>query len=96
MIRTTYKKQGDGIRSYDYYTKAGTARGIDLHGWGQYGSSSVLAGQSMKSYLDTFDTEEELDAALIDAGINPEDVQWSSKWIEPQNTFDHLPDGSDW
>ena len=98
MIRTTYRSKGKFI-PFNYFTKTGGIRcgdGVTLHGWGTYDSNSVLAGQSMKAFVGCFETEAEADAALVEAGIDPAAVNWSSKWFEPQNTFDHLPDGSDW
>lgn len=96
MIRLTYRRQGSGVTPYEYFTKTPSAGGIDVHGWGSYGPHSVLAGQSMKSFLDFFTSEAECDKALVDAGIDPADVSWSSKWVEPQNSFNHLPDEPDW
>ena len=97
MIKTTYRRQGEGVFPFDYYTKHREADGsVTLKGWGRYGRSSVLAGQSMKQFIDSFPSEAELNAALVEAGIFPAEVEWSSKWVEPQNTFDHLSDGSDW
>ena len=94
-ISTTYRCQGEGTLPFDYYTKTGSPDDVTLHGWGHYGKYSVLAGQHMKQFLACYTSEAELDAALIDAGINPADVEWSSKWQEPQNTFNHLPDEPD-
>ena len=97
MIKTTYRCQGAGTKSFEYYTKHRENNGdVTLKGWGEYGPSSVLAGQSMKQFIDSFKSEEECDAALVEAGIDPAGVNWSNKWMEPQNTFNHLPDGPDW
>ena len=96
MIRTTYRRQGSGVVPYDYYTKTRDTSGITVHGWGTYGQYSVLAGQSMKSVLNFFNDEAECDAAFVEAGIDPASVNWSNEWVEPQNTFNHLPDGPDW
>lgn len=97
MIRTTYRQQGAGVVPFEYFTKHGNADGsVDLKGWGTYGPSSVLAGQSMKCFLASFNSEEELNSALVEAGIDPEEVNWSNKWVEPQNSFNHLSDESDW
>ena len=97
MINTTYRRQGEGEFPFDYYTKERTARGdINLKGWGIYGRSSVMAGQAMKQFLDSFETEEELDAALVKVGIDPAEVNWSNKWMEPVPSYHHLPDEGDW
>ena len=95
-ISTTYNCQGEGTLPFDYYTKTGSPDNVTLHGWGHYGYQSVLAGQSMKQFLGFYNSEEDLNADLLDAGIAPEWVEWSSKFSEPQNSFNHLPDESDW
>lgn len=97
MLRTTYRCQGAGTKSFEYYTKHRENNGdVTVKGWGVYGPSSVLAGQSMKTFLGSFPSERECDAALAEAGINPAEVNWSNGYIEPVNTFNHLPDGPDW
>lgn len=97
MIETQYKPQGEPVQDFDYFTKTmGRDGGITLHGWGHYGRSSVLAGQAAKIFVDFFDSEEELNLELIDSGINPDDVKWSNKWIEPHISVNHLPDEGDW
>jgi len=96
MIKTTYRRQGAGVVPYEYYTKQPDGGNITLKGWGTYGPHSVLAGQSMKSFLGSYKSEEDLNAALVEAGIDPAEVSWSNKWVEPQNSFNHLPDDSDW
>ena len=97
-IKTTYRRQGDGTFPYDYYTKERTSEDgdITLKGWGIYGSSSVLSGQSMKSHIGYFKSEEQLNQALVDSGIDPNEVNWSNKWMEPQVSLNHLPDEPDW
>ncbi len=97
MLRTTYNAQGDGIREFDYFEKRANPDGsVDILGWGRFGSSSVLAGQAMKSFLDCFSSEAEADAALHEAGIQSENVNWNSPWLEPQISVNHLPDDSDY
>lgn len=59
-----------------------------VYGWSTYPRSSVLAGQPMKQFLDSFDTHEEATAKY------PEAVQ-SSKWAEPQVSLSHLPGEDD-
>ena len=97
MLRTTYRRQGAGIATYEYYTKhRGRDGSVDIKGWGVYGPSSVLAGQPMKSFLGSFENDALADAALVEVGIDPHSVNWSSGWVEPQNSYNHLPDEPDW
>lgn len=74
---------------FDYYTLRHSRHGVDVLGWGTYPESSVLAGQSMKVFLDTFDTEAEARAAYPQAG------EFSSRWTEPQVSLAHLPGEDD-
>ena len=50
--------------------------GVTVYGYGTYGSTSVLAGQTKKQYLEGFDTLEQAITAveLID---DANDVSWS-------------------
>ncbi|MGD8116923.1 hypothetical protein [Vibrio sp. TRT 29B02] len=59
-----------------------------VHAWGIYPESSVLAGQSCKHFVDSFETEAEVQSAFPLARA-------SHPMLQPQNTFDHLPDGPD-
>jgi hypothetical protein len=59
-----------------------------VKGYGTYERSSVLAGQVKICFVDSFDTLEEAQAEYPEADL-------SSGMMEPQNTFDHLPDGPD-
>jgi len=83
---------GKGVwngKQYDYCTLSWNERGgVNLYGWGTYGRSSVLAGQSKKCFLEMYDSQEEAEAKHPDLGF-------SSKWTEPRNTFNHLPDHQD-
>jgi hypothetical protein len=80
------KIEHDG-RFYDYLTLQYKGEGdIAVYGWSTYEESSVLAGQPMKVWLDSFGTEEEARAAFPQAG------GFSSKWTEPQVNLNHLPD----
>jgi len=54
-----------------------------VHAWGIYPSHSVLAGQDVKQYVDSFDT---VDQAL---SLYPE-AEGSHPVLQPQNTFNHL------
>lgn len=43
---------------FDYYTlRANSDNTVDVFGWGEYPEPSVLAGQTAKVYMDTFDNE---------------------------------------
>ena len=54
-----------------------------VYEFGTYPRSSVLAGQAMKSYRDSFDTLEEAQAAYPQANVG---------YRSANNTFDHLSD----
>ncbi|WP_390240713.1 hypothetical protein [Vibrio sp. R78045] len=60
-----------------------------VHAWGVYPSSSVLAGQDVKQFVDTCATEEEVNERY------PEAVS-SHPMLQPQNTFDHLSENGDY
>jgi hypothetical protein len=75
---------------YDYYNlRANNDGSVDVLGFGVYPDGSVLAGQSMKVFLDTFDSAEEAQA------IYPEAVNYWSKWSGAVNSFNHLPGPDD-
>jgi len=79
---------------YEYMTMEARDEGyntvIVVHGWSTYPQNSVLAGQSMKCFVDTFETEDEAKAAYPEA-------EMSHEFMQPQNTFDHLSDNDyDW
>lgn len=57
-----------------------------VYDFGTYPRSSVLAGQTRKSFVDAFDTEAEAIAAYPTASIG---------YRDPCNTVDHLPDEPD-
>jgi hypothetical protein len=75
---------------YDYYTisHARQGDGFTVYGWGTYPRSSVLAGQPMKVYIQSFPTFELAQQAYPGA-------QMSSKWTEPQVSLSHLPGEDD-
>lgn len=75
---------------FDYLTLRRSKDGaVDVLGWGTYPESSVLAGQSMKVFLDSFPDEAAARAAHPQAG------EFSSAFTEPRNTFGHLPGPDD-
>jgi hypothetical protein len=57
--------------------------GYSVYEWGVFPPSSVLAGQTMKQFVDRFDDLEEAQAAYPQADLG---------FRDPMNTFDHLPD----
>jgi len=59
-----------------------------VYGWSTYPKSSVLAGQPMKQFLDSFDTKEEAVKAF--PGAVP-----SNRFVEPQISLSHLPGEDD-
>ena len=93
MATTREKKThyGRSNKRFDYYTMGadqsmpGT---VFVYGWGTYERSSVLAGQPMKQYLDAFDSEAEAKAVYGD-------MNFSSRWTEPQVSLAHLPGEDD-
>jgi hypothetical protein len=54
-----------------------------------YPSHSVLAGQPIIRFVDSFDTLEEAQAAFPEATL-------SHSLMMPVNTFDHLPDDANY
>jgi hypothetical protein len=56
-----------------------------VYGWGEYPESSVLAGQTMKQYIDGFDSEEEA------REIWPE-IGGDTNHRSAHNSVSHLPD----
>lgn len=67
----------------------GPLAGIDVLGWGTYPDNSVLAGQSMKVFLDNFPTEAEARAAY------PAAERFSNAWTDPGVSLNHLPGPDD-
>lgn len=59
--------------------------GFTVYEWGTYERSSVLAGQTKKQFLDSFDTVEEAQKAFPDAS-------YDGCVRSAHNTFDHLED----
>ena len=61
--------------------------GFDVHGFFRQ-PSGVLAGQTLKRFLDAFDTEEEALAAYPQAN-------GGSEWTDPPVSLSNLPSESD-
>lgn len=76
---------GKPASNLTYETRDGR---ICVHAWGVYPDHSVLAGQPCKSYQDSFESVE-------DALKEYPEAESSHPLIQPQNTFDHLPDEPD-
>lgn len=57
-----------------------------VYEFGRYPRSSVLAGQTRKSFLDSFDSLEEAQAAYPKADVG---------YVPACNSVAHLPDGDD-
>lgn len=73
---------------YNYYKLRKNRDGtIDVLAFGTYPENSVLAGQTMKVFMDTFDTEEEAKK------VYPKAEGYCG--YESVNTFDHLPGPDD-
>lgn len=86
---THYSRDGRQVL-FDYYEKRGHANddSVDVIGWGTYGRSSVLAGQSMKKFIASFDSEAEAEAVYGS-------MNWNSPYLEPSVSLNHLPGEDD-
>jgi hypothetical protein len=80
------------MAKYDRYTyekkRPMSANPICVYGWGTYPASSVLAGQAMKCFIDSFP---DVEAALKEYPT----ATASSKYTEPQVSLNHLPGEDD-
>ncbi len=89
--QTHYRRNGKPV-AFDYFTVrpelSEYGGGFVVHGFGTYGSSSVLAGQSMKSSVAHFDTM----AAALE--VYPE-ADTGHDLLDPQVSLRHLPDEDD-
>jgi hypothetical protein len=79
---------------FDYLTlqHKGAQLGWCIYGWGTYKRSSVLAGQPMKVFIDSYGDGDEGRAAALAA--YPQATP-SSAWTEPQVSLSHLPGEDD-
>ena len=66
----------------------GSGKEVVVYAWGKYESSSVLAGQNKKTYIEEFDSAELALKAFPNA-LALEGI------AEAGNTFGHLPDAPD-
>jgi len=87
--QTHYRRDGKQVK-FEYFTARahGGNHEVTVLGWGTYGRSSVLAGQPMKKAVGWFDSIEEAEAMYGD-------LNYSSKWTEPQVSVAHLPGEDD-
>ncbi len=74
---------------YEYLTYEARNSGTAVHGWSTYPQYSVLAGQEMKCFLDSFPTVEDALKAYPSATA-------SHSMLQAGNTFDHLSDKGDY
>ena len=87
--KVTHYGYGSNRKKFEYYTMNAEPDGtVFVYGWGVYERSSVLAGQARKVGLDGFDSAEEAMAVYGD-------MNYSSKWTEPQVSLNHLPGPDD-
>ncbi|ABO60630.1 hypothetical protein LA345_39090 (plasmid) [Burkholderia vietnamiensis] len=68
--------------------KGGDIRPFVVYGWGEYPESSVLAGQTMKQFIDSFDTEEQARALYPQA-------EAGTHGRSAHNSVSHLPGEDD-
>ena len=62
---------------------------VDVVGFFQAPESSVLAGQTIKRFINNYQSEEEAKQA------HPDAEGYSSKWTDPQGSLQHLPGEDD-
>lgn len=89
--KITHYGRGNNARKFQYYTMGTDPMlpgRVIVYGWGVYEKSSVLSGQPMKKFLVTFESEAEAKAVYGD-------MNFSSKWTEPQVSVSHLPGEND-
>jgi len=60
-----------------------------VKGYDTWGRGSVLEGQTRTNFIDAFDSLEEAQKAYPEAEL-------SHELMEPENTYDHLPDDQDY
>lgn len=80
-------------KKYDYFHMLrDNYHGVTIKGYDTYPRNSVLAGQTRINFIDSFESDElDLMHKLWD-----EHADWSNKYLEPQNSVNHLPDDGDW
>ena len=82
------------MKKNEYHTiepstcRYGSGKEVVVYAWGKYESSSVLAGQNKKTYIEEFDSAELALKAFPNA-LALEGI------ADAGNTFGHLPDAPD-
>jgi hypothetical protein len=71
------------------FRHGGYSGGVDVVGFFEAPSGSVLAGQTLKQFLGNYPNEEAAREA------HPDVEGWSSKWTDPQVSVAHLPGEDD-
>ena len=75
---------------FDFYTlRRNKDSSVDVLGHGTYPEPSVLAGQPMKVFLDSFENEQEAQKKY------PQATQWYNKLLHPDASLNHLPSEDD-
>lgn len=64
--------------------------GVDVVGYRKAERNSVLAGQTLTCFIDNYEDEAAARAAHPDVTDS-----WSSKFLDPVVSLDHLPDEND-
>jgi hypothetical protein len=70
--------------------------GVTVYGYGTYGSTSVLAGQTKKQYLEGFDTLEQAKKAYPTAHVGGGYQPHNDIGSTPANWFDPTDAGETW
>lgn len=76
-------------KKYDYmHILPSEYGGYSVKGYDTYPAGSVLEGQTRINFIDSFESIEEAKKAFPEATM-------SNAFMEPVNTYDHLPPGLD-
>lgn len=70
--------------------------GVSVYGYGTYGPTSVLAGQTKKQYLDGFDSVEEALEAYPTAEVGGGYTPYNDAGANPPSWFDPAYAGEHW
>lgn len=87
------------MQQWEYITVRQEPRtdSYNIHGFGRYGKSSVLAGQSRKVFLGTVDADDIQEALVKVKMLHPDtDVNIGSNWTDPTVSLSHLPDDDEY
>lgn len=86
-------------QKFDYLSiRHGRSGGVDIVGWGEYEASSVLAGQTMKVWLDNVPDEAAARAWITEkvGALTAAQVCFSHRLTEPRVCVSHLSDQPDY